>query len=187
MVIYHAYCETSGKSYIGQTSRALSLRWYDHVYQTPRLKDHFHNAIRKYGAGNFRLQVLAEANSDKKLDQLETLWILALNTKSPNGYNLTYGGGGVRGWKSTPMSNEKISLSKIGRPRPIGTLDRSWETRKSDPVAMEVFRNKCRENRLQGKPPKPIKVPKRSPSTIQKLKDAWIRRKERMKEVSSSS
>lgn len=151
MIIYHAYCLVSGKSYVGQTSRSLSLRWYDHVYQASRLKDHFHYAIRKYGKDSFQLQILSETEDSSLLDSLESLWILLLNTKSPNGYNLTSGGGGVRGWKASPEVCERISASKRGKPRPVGLIDKTWKTRKASPK-YEEFRDKCREARKKRGP-----------------------------------
>ena len=88
-----------------------------------------------------------------KLDFYEQLWIQKLNTKSPNGYNLTYGGGGTRGlipWDKgikrsqediekmkayfTPEVREKIRERVLGENNPmygkVGELSPSYGVRK---------------------------------------------------------
>lgn len=50
--------------------------------------------IQKYGIENFRKEILEEIEYLKDLNLREIFWIQELNTKYPNGYNLTDGGDG---------------------------------------------------------------------------------------------
>jgi hypothetical protein len=51
------------------------------------------NAIKKYGIQNAKKKVILHCNPEDG-SKYEILWIKKLNTKSPNGYNLTDGGEG---------------------------------------------------------------------------------------------
>ena len=53
-------------------------------------------AIAKYGWENFSVEVIEECSAEK-LNERENFWIVALNSKAPNGYNLTDGGDGIVG------------------------------------------------------------------------------------------
>ena len=83
----------NGKIYIGQTIRTLEKRKSDHINDTFEGSSlPFHNAIKKYGQYNFGWKILEECNSIEELNEKEEYWIRKLNTISPNGYNLRYGG-----------------------------------------------------------------------------------------------
>jgi hypothetical protein len=97
------YCLTSpsGKKYIGQCVKYLSSgkkwgyinRWKDHI-QDSKNKNYcrlLNNAIIKYGADNFKVELIKECNI-LELNNFEKQYILEYNTLSPNGYNLTTGG-----------------------------------------------------------------------------------------------
>lgn len=67
-----------------------------------RMKEHstghgkaraLHAAILKYGWQHFRVIVIEEIPVED-LDEAEAFWIAFLDTKAPNGYNLTDGGNG---------------------------------------------------------------------------------------------
>ncbi|WP_102223882.1 GIY-YIG nuclease family protein [Acidimangrovimonas sediminis] len=86
----------SGKQYVGQTSKTLEERWNGHMTDA-RFGSPFalHRAIRKYGAAAFTLEVLHDGIDDKTvLDALEVQEIKNNGTLSPQGYNMTEGGGG---------------------------------------------------------------------------------------------
>lgn len=115
------YCITNlinNKKYIGQTSELyLSKRWCQHKINARNgVSNYLYNAIRKYGEDNFQFKVLIHKIPIDKLSFYETLWIEKLNTKAPNGYNLTNGGEGTRGhipWnKGIPRSQETVEKIK---------------------------------------------------------------------------
>lgn len=105
MVIYLITNTLNGKQYVGQTQRTLLHRMKQH------LKEHLYidRVIRKYGIENFTFKVLEECATIDELNEQERFWIATLNTKKPNGYNLTDGGEGVPGMSHTKESCKKIS------------------------------------------------------------------------------
>lgn len=63
-IIYKATSKTSGKIYIGQTTTSLNNRISNHKHKALYnidLKNHFHNAIRKYGIDDFIWEVIDTA------------------------------------------------------------------------------------------------------------------------------
>lgn len=91
-IIYKVTNKVNGKSYIGQTRYTLEFRWRQHLHKKDNT--YFHNALRKYGADNFSLEVLEECDVDK-LNSREIYYIAKYNTFE-EGYNLTLGGDGNR-------------------------------------------------------------------------------------------
>lgn len=91
-IIYKITNKVNGKSYIGQTRYTLEFRWRQHLHKKDNV--YFHNAIKKYGAENFSLEVLEECDVDK-LNSREIFYIAKYNTFE-EGYNLTIGGDGNR-------------------------------------------------------------------------------------------
>lgn len=94
--IYKITNTINGKSYIGQTIKPISARWYFHIYDAMNKVDdlYFHRAIRKYGAENFIVEEIEECRQDE-LNSREMYWIKYFDTFN-NGYNLTLGGGGKK-------------------------------------------------------------------------------------------
>lgn len=103
----------NNKLYIGITSKTISKRLKTHFedsnHTNPNNKSHLHNAIRKYGKECFKTELLDKAFSWRKVCKLETKYIKMMNTKSPNGYNLTDGGEGAVGIKWNQESRRKAS------------------------------------------------------------------------------
>lgn len=110
-VIYKWTNKVNGKSYIGQTINEEG-RKKDHI--NGRYKCYFHDAIKKYGLENFDYEVL-EQIEESKLSEREIYWIKYFDTYN-NGYNLTEGGEGTRGfsYKLTDEQKKKISESHKG-------------------------------------------------------------------------
>jgi len=80
----------NGKKYVGQ-SIDPEHRFVSHCSRAKNDSDNspIHSAIGKYGKDNFKLDVIewTEQYNDR-----ERYWIKELNSKSPNGYNVTDGG-----------------------------------------------------------------------------------------------
>lgn len=117
------YCITSpsNKKYIGQCVKKLSSgknwgyisRWKEHIRDS---KDRnycrlLNSAIKKYKPENFKLEILKECIIEE-LDFFEKYYIENYNTMTPNGYNLTSGGGVTRYSEET---NKLKSISMIGK------------------------------------------------------------------------
>ena len=129
-VIYLITCLINGKKYVGQTIRRLNIRMNNHKHGDLYID----KAIRKYGWKNFKVEVLEECYTVEQLNEREIFWIAALNTKEPNGYNITDGGEGNLGWKHTPESIAKMVVSHTGLKHTEQTkLDMSLDRRKQSP------------------------------------------------------
>ena len=89
----------NNKIYIGQTNITIEERFKQHCYNSFNHKigkDEYdyplHKAIRKYGQGNFQIEILEECDC-KLLNQKEKEYIKQFNSYY-NGYNATLGGDG---------------------------------------------------------------------------------------------
>jgi group I intron endonuclease len=93
MIIYKIANNINGKIYVGQTIKSLDHRICCHLRlnKTPVQK-----ALNKYGIQSFIISIIDTAESKEVLDEKERYWIKFLNSKFPNGYNLTDGGEGIK-------------------------------------------------------------------------------------------
>lgn len=94
--IYKVTNLINGKIYIGQTRQSIQTRWEQHRF-SPYIC-HFHQAIKKYGYENFKIEELCrldleEKELSKKLNELEIKYIEKFDSYN-NGYNSTKGGEG---------------------------------------------------------------------------------------------
>lgn len=112
--------------YIGQTIQGEHIRWKEHLRDTNAgSKLPVHNAIRKYynidqTKNKVQMIVIGKAYSLEELNKLETEYIIKYNTfnnngNNPNGYNMTMGGDGCKGYKFT--EEQKENASKIQQKR----------------------------------------------------------------------
>ncbi len=111
-IIYGAECLVNHKIYIGQTVRILEKRIIEHKSNKVSL---ISRAIHKYGEENFVWVTLEECDSREQLNEREIFWIKTLDTKFPNGYNLTDGGKGNSGYICSAETRAKLSLAKRGK------------------------------------------------------------------------
>jgi group I intron endonuclease len=114
MIIYKVTNKKNGKLYIGQTTQRLGERWWQHCHRSPSQKDRscLYSAIKKYGEEAFTIEEIDTATSLDELNIKEATYIKALNTLSPNGYNLHLGGDARICHEET---KEKISATLKGR------------------------------------------------------------------------
>lgn len=107
--IYLITNNINGKQYVGQ-SIDIDTRWRQHI----NAKDNFaiHNAIKKYGKENFSFEVLLECPVDM-LDVWERDMIALYDCISPNGYNLTEGGGGCKCSEETRLKMSNVRKGRI--------------------------------------------------------------------------
>ncbi len=129
MIIYKATNLINGKIYIGQTVYSLIDRANGHVSKSNTTKNnYFHNAIKKYGASNFKWQVVCLCPNIKSLNEQEEYYIAYYNLMN-NGYNLKSGGlnnlfsdksknkirSAMTGKKHSEETKNKISIARTGK------------------------------------------------------------------------
>ena len=119
--IYRIINIETGMEYVGQTVQTLRERWVEHLSHARqgKSKSYMSRALRKYPLEAFSIECLHECESQEEMDFVEIFYIQLLNTKSPSGYNLADGGGGVSGWKNgkgnTPTEETRRRLSEAGK------------------------------------------------------------------------
>ncbi len=105
-VIYKITNLINGKIYVGQTKRSLKKRIREHCIS--KNTNGIEGAIKKYGIDNFKVEVIEECPVEM-LNEREIFWIKELNSKAPNGYNLTDGGEGLK--NPTKETCDRISAN----------------------------------------------------------------------------
>ena len=92
--IYKITNKNSKKAYIGQ-SIDIGKRWKSHMNfcQAKHKWQVIKHALFNHGLNSFTFEVLEECHKEI-LDDRERFWIKYFGTQSPDGYNLTEGGGG---------------------------------------------------------------------------------------------
>jgi len=114
-IVYIATNKITGKSYIGQTIKDLSIRKSNHISEARRSSFYFHQSLSKYGKDSFSWEVLEYCDSKEELDEMEFHYIKQYNTLRPGGYNLTCGGDGCVGMKISEETRQKLSKIHKGR------------------------------------------------------------------------
>lgn len=89
-IVYKHTNKTTGKSYIGVTTRSMKERWMEHCRKAKHLKTHFSNAILVYGTEDWDHYILFKGDVDECYSQ-EFELIKSLDTIT-KGYNLIEGG-----------------------------------------------------------------------------------------------
>lgn len=153
MVIYSLTNKANGKRYIGQTTHSVEWRWRQHCKHANSVHFPVYHALRKYGAKNFTVEVLAAACSVDCLNYLETIAIAVYNSQVPNGYNLDGGGknntvhpdtiarmsAGKKGKKFTPEHRAKISAAQTGGTRTLEQRARQSSAIRGREVTVEEY------------------------------------------------
>ena len=89
MIIYKITNKVNNKIYIGQTRNQLKNRWRDHIGAARRGSlAPIHQAIRKYSAEQFKLEILEKCSSLEEMNQRE---IDLISFMKPQ-YNIHHGG-----------------------------------------------------------------------------------------------
>lgn len=113
-VIYVRPNLINGKKYVGQATnlevRQRAWKCLSQKYAGQAIN----NARTKYGIEAFGFEILKECK-DEELDYWEKYYIKKLNTKRPNGYNMTDGGEGVKGCHISEEHKKKISTKLKGK------------------------------------------------------------------------
>ena len=110
MIIYKIESRLDGKIYVGQTQRTLKERISEHM-RGGRRRSYIDRAIKTHGIENFIVEVIEECSTVEELNEREMFWIRELNSRYPNGYNLTSGGNGRN---VTDEARKNMSKAQIG-------------------------------------------------------------------------
>lgn len=117
MTLYLITNTVNEHKYVGITTRTVLYRWKQHVSAAQKgCSFALHRAMRKYGVEKFKISPIASAKTFSDLARLEVYTIEQLNTRSPNGYNLTTGGEGAPGRHVSDSTKKKISAAHLGKP-----------------------------------------------------------------------
>lgn len=105
-IIYVIDNTVNNMKYVGQTQRGVEHRWTKgHIhYANMQIKSGgtkfnklgIHEAMRIYGIDKFSIRAIEENIPIDQMDVREKHWIKTLDTQTPNGYNITSGGGGFK-------------------------------------------------------------------------------------------
>lgn len=146
MIIYEAYCEKSGKTYIGLTTQSLKTRRQQHEsYARRGSNTHFHKALRKYGADAFDWDVTLKVSSLDDLKRMERLMISLYERHQL--YNETEGGDGTFGRIASAETRKKISDNHAnfkGKNHPRYGKPVSEETKRK--ISMALTGRKMKKN-----------------------------------------
>jgi len=163
-IIYKVVNRINGKSYIGFTSRTITLRWKEHRNAAKRgAIQTLPCAIRKYGSDKFLVETL-EAGEDSVFGKTirEPYWISVL----PHEYNQTKGGDGLLGYNHTQATKDAISSNHKRRERLSAALQGNTNAKGSKHSEKQ---NLAKAERQRGKL---LPLPQR-----QKMSDSQRRRK----------
>jgi group I intron endonuclease len=111
MYIYCITNKTTGKKYVGKCKH------------TPEESKNYYGSgilikkeICNLGRENFTKEILEENLTSEIINEREKYWIRELRTKSPEGYNLTDGGGGVINLSQESKERQKEKLRELKGP-----------------------------------------------------------------------
>lgn len=127
------YCienTVNGKKYIGQ-AKNIELRWRQHkseLHRNKHLNKHLQNSWNTHGEDAFAFYVL-ELCDVGSLTAREIFYIEKFDTFK-NGYNMTAGGEGTRGYTHTQEYKDKMSALNKGKVYSEETLRRMSEAKK---------------------------------------------------------
>jgi len=143
--IYLRTNTVNGKQYVGQAND-FERRESDWKWGKTYTGGIIDKAKMKYGVENFKSEILKECQTQEELNHWEQYYIKELNTKYPNGYNLTDGGGGMSGFKHSEEHNKKMSKVLKGR-----HLSEKTEYKKGHITSQEI-KNKISESKKGQEP-----------------------------------
>ncbi len=150
MLIYKVENKINYKAYVGQTIGNLDKRRIGHMSRVCKgCNFPFHNAIRKYGKGNFDWEIIDECSNIDELNIREKYWIKELNTLVPNGYNLQTGGNNSLAHEETRKKQSEVKKGKKRGPHTREHRERLSKSHKGKTLSKEHRRNisKSREGK----------------------------------------
>lgn len=110
----------NNKKYIGQTIKERPAdRYNQHKYLATHLQQekgvsYLHRAMNKHGLENFSFEIIEQIDNTE-LNIRQQYWIQYYNSVIPNGYNITLGGDGTKGYSRQQTLEEKIKRQKSNK------------------------------------------------------------------------
>lgn len=110
----------NNKIYIGQTIKERPTdRYSQHRYlanhpEQEKSISYLHRAMNSDGLDNFKFEVVEKVDNSL-LNEREQYWIKYLNCKVPNGYNITDGGEGTKGFSRPQTLQERLKRQKSNK------------------------------------------------------------------------
>lgn len=150
--VYMHVNKINNKKYVGITSQKVENRWSGGKgYQECT---YFKNAVNKYGWDNFEHLILFTGLNKDKANNYEILLIeLFQSNNRDKGYNLTSGGGGIKGLKMSEDTKKKMSESHKGEKHPL------YNKNRTDEVKLKISETKKKsDNNKRGNNPKARKI-----------------------------
>jgi group I intron endonuclease len=129
VLIYLLRNTCNGKCYVGKTTRTLAQRWRQHKTEARigRLDKPLYRDMRAHGLAAFEISLLAEADCQRRLAQLERKYIAELRAVS-EGYNADEQSHGGR---SRLKRSKNRSLTEEHKRRIADSVRESWEARRN--------------------------------------------------------
>jgi group I intron endonuclease len=177
----------NGKCYIGKGSGTRRFRHLNLSVATLIAR-----AIRKYGEINFECVLLATDMEDRTALWLEKEMIKTLRTKVPGGYNLTDGGEGESGRVFSAEARARMSASHTGKiltPEHCAKLSASKRGKVMAPetkLKLSLAKKGKKKPEGFGDSMREIAL-NRSPETIERMRQAALRRHARQRATSGVS
>jgi group I intron endonuclease len=115
--IYRIINKIDGKAYVGQYCKDNpKQRFTTHKRnaRNPHSTEHLYRAIRKHGVENFEFTTICVCKNEE-LNDLEIKYIKEYDTFGENGYNMTSGGQGIRNFKHSPETIERLREASTGK------------------------------------------------------------------------
>lgn len=114
--IYRIINKLDGKSYVGQYCKDNPKgRFTTHKGNAKRgIEGYLYNALRKHRVDNFEWTTVCVCENEE-LNELEIRYIKEYNTFGANGYNMTTGGQGIKNYRHTDATKEKLRISSTGK------------------------------------------------------------------------
>ncbi|MDY0198921.1 MAG: GIY-YIG nuclease family protein [Tenuifilaceae bacterium] len=109
--IYRITNLVNNKSYVGKTSQKIEVRFNEHVRESKKERSEkrpLYEAIQKYGAENFIVELIEECSGDD-INEREIFWISKLETFK-TGYNITLGGDGTRLYNYKDIADKYLEI-----------------------------------------------------------------------------
>ena len=154
------------KYYVGITSKKPEARW-GHNGNNYCGQSYLYNAIKKYGWDNIEHEVIASNITEEEAKNFEMVLIEKLNCQYPNGYNITAGGNGVKGFGCYGEKN-----GMYGKTHSKKTRQKISAARKNKLVGSEnPFYGRHHSEETKAKISQTNKGRKPSKETIQKIID----------------
>jgi group I intron endonuclease len=121
MIVYLLTNKIDGKRYVGITTKSLEKRFAQHVSMANSnvrtSRQLIVRAIKKHGESNFIAEILEMCEDKETLCEREMHWIETLKTRANfeghNGYNLTDGGEGLRGYIASDETRELMRKAHL--------------------------------------------------------------------------